>query len=63
MKRGPEAGYKILEEHLKSGVIKVIGCSEYIGIASDGEEVALGTFGMEDNLARYLFARPTPDKW
>ena len=36
---------------------------EYVGIASDGVQVILGTVGEEDRLARYLTDHPTPDTW
>ena len=57
-----EKAKAILEHLIKKGSV-YIDSSEYVGIASDGIEVHLGTVGYEESLYRYLLARPTPDLW
>lgn len=47
---------------LAAGTIRVEG-SDYVGTASDGTIVLLGTVGFEERLLDYLTFYPTPDKW
>jgi hypothetical protein len=51
-----------LSKLLVAGTI-TIDKGEYIGKASDGVTVSIGTCGYEDAAERYLAARPTPDLW
>jgi len=53
---------RIHETLLGSGVIWNDG-SSYVGTASDGVEVLLGTVGDEESLERYLTKNPTPSHW
>lgn len=55
-------GKEILESLLADGAIWLEG-REYIGRASDGTEVALGSKDREDTIVQYLAIRPTPDDW
>ena len=36
---------------------------EYVGLASDGVEVNIGTVGQEDALEWLLSLKPTPEDW
>lgn len=61
-KKGFEKKYPLLQQHLKEGNI-FIDKREYVGKASDGREVLIGTVGMEDSLEDYLKHFPGPDLW
>lgn len=52
----------MLEKLLESGSV-IARCGEYIGTASDGVEIILGTIGQEDILESYLLSHPTPETW
>lgn len=36
---------------------------DYVGKAADGQEVAIGVVGYEDNVEEYLKDHPTPESW
>lgn len=47
---------------LADGTIRVEG-REYVGTASDGVVVSLGSVGEERQLLAYLLAHPSPETW
>ena len=53
---------KKLQEYINNGTIWIED-DEYVGKASDGIIVGLGSVGEEERMERYLKACPTPDKW
>ncbi len=57
-----EKGKAVLEALLRSGAVWIED-EEYLGTASDGETVFLGSEGLEDSIYRYLSDRPLPEQW
>ncbi len=55
-------GEQILEALIRRGHVWVDG-NEYVGKASDGVEVRLGSVGEERILGVYLLTHRTPDTW
>lgn len=51
-----------LEQLLESGLVYSDG-NNYIGKASDGQEVAIGTVGDEKRTNEYLESYPSPSDW
>lgn len=52
-----------LHSAISHGYVKVID-GQYVGIASDGAEVAFGTVGYDETQTeRYLTACPKPEQW
>lgn len=49
--------------HLEAGTILVSKDEYYVGHASDGKEVTLGSRGDELTIERYLTENPTPNHW
>ena len=64
-------GRSILERHLANGVIRLCpgqAFDEYVGVASDGTEVSIGTVFAGDvesatSMYSYLAAFPFPSNW
>jgi len=54
--------YPILEQLIKSGDI-FLDEDEYVGIASNGDEVSLGYVGQELRIEYYLQSHPTSNTW
>lgn len=52
----------LLDHLLKDGSVWLDG-REYVGRATDGVEVSLGSLGDEEWIEKYLSANPTPDTW
>lgn len=58
------AGKVVLDRLTRDGYIKVDESTrEYVGLASDGNEVCLGWIGGEDTLCVYLVSHPSPSDW
>jgi len=55
-------GKETLQDLISKGIVWKDG-REYIGKASDGEEVTLGDDGNLDSLYRYLASNPSPCDW
>lgn len=56
------AKYPRLAALVKAGTV-FVERSEYVGRASDGELVAIGSVGLEDVTESYLSEYPTPEHW
>jgi len=52
----------ILDSLIYAGTIWIEG-TEYVGKASDGVVVLIGTVGWEKDTERYLTQRPKPEQW
>lgn len=53
----------ILDSLLASGVIYVLDGDTYVGRASDGVEVAIGSTFTPTVVESYLTVHPTPESW
>jgi hypothetical protein len=56
------AGREALDEGIRRKTIRLLG-DNYMGLASDGEEVTLGNIQDFEATLEYLATHPTPDFW
>jgi hypothetical protein len=53
----------ILADLITRGIVWIERGQEYVGRASDGVLVTLGSVGDEKQIIAYLTEHPTPDSW